>query len=405
MKILLINKFYYLKGGAERHFFELKEMLERHGHEVVVFSMQDEKNIPSPYSKYFVSEVNFENVALNWQGLRTAGRMLYSFEARRKISQLLDAEKPDLVHVHNIYHQISPSILSAIKKRNIPIVQTLHDYKLLSPNYALFCHGKICECALGGKYYTCIRHRCIKNSYIASALSALEMYFHKTLQLYEKNIDVFICPSIFMARQLKRWGIRAKRIEQIYNFVSETAPTENVIGDYFVYVGRLSEEKGLPLLLEAFAGLPSKLKIVGTGPLEKELRQRVRTEGMKNVEFLGYREGEELSDIVSKSLAVVVPSQWYENCPLVILEAYQHGKPVIATEIGGIPELVRQGQTGYTFKLGSPNDLRKKIQLMIENTSRVDEMGQNAKAFSDQFRTEKYYQKLITIYESLVGKK
>ncbi|MFA5107415.1 MAG: glycosyltransferase family 4 protein [Patescibacteria group bacterium] len=405
MKILLINKFYYLKGGAEKHFFELKEMLERHGHEVVVFSMRDEKNIPSAYSKYFVSNVNFENVTLNWQGLRTAGRMLYSFEARRKISRLLDAEKPDLVHVHNIYHQISPSILSAIKKRNIPIVQTLHDYKLLSPNYALFCHGKICECAFGGAYYKCIRHRCIKDSTVASTLSALEMYLHKSLQLYEKNVDVFICPSMFMAEQLKRWGIRAKRIEQIYNFVTETAPTKKVTGDYFLYVGRLSEEKGLPLLLEAFAGLPSKLKIVGTGPLEKELKHRVETEKMENVAFLGYREGDELSDLVSKSLAVIVPSQWYENCPLVILEAYQHGKPVIATEIGGIPELVHEGQTGYTFKLGSPNDLRKKIQLVTENISRVDEMGQNATAFSDQFLAEKYYQKLITIYESLVGKK
>lgn len=404
MKILLINKFYYLKGGAEKHFLELKKILEDHGHKVVVFSMSDPNNINSPQAKYFVSKVDFDRVRFNWQGLRVAGRMLYSFEARRKISQLLDAEKPDLVHIHNIYHQISPSILTAIKKRSIPIVQTLHDYKLLSPNYALYCHGQICERCQGGKYYRCIAHRCIKNSYVASALSAFEMYVHKALKLYEKNVDVFVCPSKFMASQLLKWNIQAKRIEQIYNFSYFDVKSTEKLGEYLLFVGRLSEEKGVDALFESIKGTNIQLKIIGTGPEEKTLKEKVRYNKIDQVEFLGYKEGRNLQEYINNARALIVPSQWYENCPLVIIEAFQSGKPVLATRIGGIPELVADGKTGYTFALGDCNEMRRCINKLFSDDEKAREMGRNASDFARQFTPEQYYQKLMKVYESVLEK-
>lgn len=404
MKILLINKFYYLKGGAEKHFLELKQMLEDNGHKVVVYAMSDPRNLPSPYSKYFASYVDFERVRFNWQGLRTAGRMLYSFEAKRKIGKLLDEEKPDLVHIHNIYHQLSPSILSAIKKRKIPIIQTLHDYKLMSPNYALFCHGRICERCLGGKYYRCITHKCIKNSYIASALSALEMYLHKALKIYEKNIDVFICPSKFMADQIKKWGIQAKRVKQIYNFSKTDIEPSGNLGEYLLFVGRLSEEKGVDILIESMKGLNILLKIIGTGPNEQALKEKARRDKLDQIEFIGYKDGRNLQECIENARALIVPSQWYENCPLVILEAFQAGKPVLATRIGGIPELVTDGETGYTFTLGDVDDMRRCINRIFSDDEKTKEISSKASNLARQFTPELYYQNLMKVYESVLEK-
>lgn len=403
MKVLLINKFYYLKGGAEKHFFDLKTLLERHGHTVVVFAMRDEKNLPSPHAQYFVSHVEFDRVRFNWQGLRTAGRMLWSFEARRRLQKLIDVEKPDIAHIHNIYHQLSPSILPVLKRNHIPVVQTLHDYKLISPNYAMFDHGEICERSKGWRFDRTIWHRCVKNSIVASTLAALEMTLHKLMRVYEKNVDVFISPSKFLMGKVKEWQTHVKRITYLPNFidtVEETLPAQT--GDYFLFFGRLSEEKGLSILLHAMRGIEIPLKIAGSGPDEARLRRQVAELQLKNVEFLGFTSGDELRQLIRGSRAVLLPAQWYENCPLVIQEAYQQGRPVIGSLIGGIPEFIKDGETGILCEADKVDQWHDALQRYVDHPEAAAHAGVQAQEYVRQFSSERYYRRLMEIYESVV---
>ncbi len=213
MKILFVNKFYYLKGGAERYYFDLKNLFEREGHKVIPFSMEDKKNFKSDYSKYFVSNVELEKPGFSLKDLKTAGRIIYSFEAKKKIEELIKKEKPEIAHINNIYHQISPSILTVLKKYKIPMVQTLHDYKLICPIYILYSKGGICERCKKYRYYHCTFRKCTKNSRGASLINTKEMYWHKFLKIYENNIDLFISPSNFLRNKILEWGmIKPKKI-------------------------------------------------------------------------------------------------------------------------------------------------------------------------------------------------
>ncbi|MDP3964638.1 MAG: glycosyltransferase [bacterium] len=401
MKILLINKFYFLKGGAEKQFFDVKKLLEDHGHQVIVFSMQHEKNLPSPYSKYFVSKVDFEHVRFDWQGLRTAARMFYSIEARRKLDQLIHDHKPDVAHIHNIYHHISPSILPLLKKHRIPIVQTLHDYKLICPHYSLYSHGEICERSKGHNYWRCAIHKCVKNSLLASTLTALEMYFHKMTHIYEDNVDVFISPSKFLMDKLREWEAPVIEMIHMKNFFQANPSSPAINGEYLLFYGRLSEEKGIDLLLDAVKGLDIPVKIAGSGPDETVLREKARRENISNVEFLGFVEGENLQRLIVNSGAVIVPSQWYENCPLVILEAFAYGKPVLGTRVGGIPELIEDGKTGMLFDLGDVAGMREAIQSVMSDKVLRQRMGEASRNEAQKYLPEKYYSKLVSLYESL----
>ncbi len=403
MRILLINKFYYPKRGAERIFFLLKSMLEAAGHTVIVFSMQDARNLPSPYSRFFVSHVDFERVRLNWQGLRSAGRMLYSFEARRKIAELITAEKPDIAHVFNIYHQISPSILQVLKKHKIPVVQTLLDAKLLSPNYLLYAHGGICEHGRGFRYYECVFHRCIKRSYLASALAAFEMSFHKLVGFYEKNVNAWIVPSRFLAEKIREWRVWIGNGRIIPNFI-ELPPEQPVtVGSDIVYFGRLSEEKGVIDLITAAKGLPYPVTIIGSGPQEGLLRTRANALGLSNVTFLGFLSDNELARRIREARLVVVPSRCYENMPLAILEAFAAQKPVIARDLGSMPELIRPGENGLLYRAGSADDLRAKIIELAGDPERLRQYGENAFAFAKQFDATTAFDAITKLYEELVS--
>lgn len=404
MKILQINKFHYPKAGADRYYFDLSQLLEKNGHQVIHFAMQDEKNVESPYSKYFVSQVDFSKVRLNKEGLRVAGRMLYSFEAKRKIEELIRDTKPDIAHIHNIYHQLSPSILPVLKKHGIPIVMTAHDYKLISPNYSMYHDGKICEHSKIYRFWNTVIRRCVKSSYLASLLSALEMGLHKLIGIYEKNINAIIVPSKFMRDKFIEYGQDEDKIKYIRYSIEAKKFNPGEIGDYLVFFGRLSEEKGIGVLLEAVKLVPeAKLKIVGSGPLEEKLKDQVKNLFMeKQVEFLGYKKGGELWDIVGNSLAVVLPSEWYENAPVSILEALALARPVLGSNIGGIPELIKEGETGLLFEPANSRDLAGKIKWAYENQNQVAAMGRRARQWAEEeFRPEEHYKKIMEVYQGL----
>jgi glycosyltransferase involved in cell wall biosynthesis len=403
MKILLVNKYNFIKGGAEKHFFMLKELLESHGHTVVVFAMKHPKNQPSPYEKYFVSFADFEKVSWGWKGLQTALRTIYSWEARRKMEHLIKAERPDIAHIHNIYHQISPSILPVLKKYRIPVVQTLHDYKLISPNYSLYHDGQICEITKGGCYYRAVGHKCVKGSRAASLVCAIEMHIHKLFGWYENNVDAFIAPSRFLMDKVKEWRTRVKKIIMLPYFINktDTSPSDQP-GDYFLFFGRLSEEKGVPVLLRAMKGVDLPLRIVGTGPEEAHLKAIANEIGLPHIQFMGFQSGQTLTDIIRGARAVIVPSLWYENCPLVIQEAYQQGRPVVATDLGGMKENVTDGVTGRLFKLGSAEELTIILKELVAQPDLARTYGRQAFEYAQKFDADEFYKRLMELYESLV---
>lgn len=422
MNILHINKFHYLRGGSEVVYFNTAKILEEHGHKSLFFSMHHPDNIPCQTSNHFMPYVDLVNANGIINQFKSAGRVLYSFEARKRISQLLDNYPVDIAHLHNIHHQISPSILHELKRRNIPVVMTLHDYKMVCASYTMVCASNStasgeepCESCSGGRYFHAIKRRCNKRSFAKSVLAALEMYLHhKILDIYS-NVDVFISPSLFLKNKLHEMGFK-KEIIHLPNFIDigrfkqidegKQIPLENAI----VYFGRLSEGKGLLMLIEAarLLGISSdvQVKIIGDGPLKEMLEHHVKSLQLKNVSFLGYIKGEALFKEIKNSMFAILPSEWYENNPISILEAFALGKPVIGSRIGGIPELVINNVTGLTFEAGNAEDLYSNIEYLISHPDEIREMGKKARIFVEQeMNAKKYYERLMEIYQRFLNHK
>lgn len=406
MKILLVNKFLYPKGGDAICSLNTGELLASKEHEVLFWGMKHSENPDYPYKELFVSHVDFNKPIGIFQQLNASINILYSFGARKKIEELLKIEKLDIVHLNNFVHQISPSILDVFKKYNIPTVMTLHDYKLVCPSYSMLADRKPCEKCRNGKYFWCFLKKCTKGSYIKSLLNVVEMYLHhKILHIYDK-INVFISPSMFLKKKLKEMGFK-KEIVYLPNFINakDYLPKYSFNEKIICYFGRLSKEKGLFILIEAIKRVSAKLRIIGDGPIKKDLEEKVRKENLENVSFLGYKSGEELKEEVRNSMTVVLPSEWYENYPRSVIEAFALGKPVIGARIGGIPELVKDGETGITFESGNVQDLRSKIEYLINNPNKVSEMGINARKFVEEnLNPEKHYERLMEIYHMAMRK-
>jgi glycosyltransferase involved in cell wall biosynthesis len=362
--------------------------------------MEHPKNADSQWSRYFVKNVEY-NKKHNWrEQFKIFRNTLYSREAKSKLLQLIDDFKPDIAHLHNFNHQLSPSILSALNMRNIPTVMTLHDFKLVCPSYSMLNHGKVCELCRGKRFYHCATTRCHKDSFSKSFLATLESYLHHQILDSYKNIRCFICPSKFIMNKIQEMGLRGKFI-YLLNFVDinrfETAETSK--DNKFVYWGRLSSEKGIFTLIEAADGLAVKLEIIGEGPLRKNIEAELGKRKINNVVLSGYLSGENLFSRIKDSLAAIVPSQCYENNPFSILEAFALGKPVIGSRIGGIPELIKDNITGLSFEAGNSKDLKEKILSLLSNPENTSEMGRNAREFAEQeLNSEKHYQILMEVY-------
>ncbi len=402
MKILQVNKFYYRRGGAETYVLEIEQKLASLGHEVAIFSMHHPKNLPSKWSKYFVSRVSFNEGGV-WQRLVGAGRILYSFEAKRKFTKLLEDFKPDIIHLHNIYHQISPSILPVAKKMGIPVVMHLHDYKLICPNYQMFDGKQICYNCLAPNYWQCFIKKCFGNSYLKSFLVSLESFFHHViLNIYEKNINLYIAPSKFMKDICVKSGVKVNKIRVLYNFTLSQSQASNPTRDYFMYVGRLSAEKGISILLEVANLNPDiRIKIVGTGPEQKILEEMISSYKLEDrVELLGHKDKATVMELMREAKGIIIPSIWLENMPFVLLEAMSMGKVVIASNIGGLPELITNGKNGFTFISGDPTDLLDKIKIV--ETADISTIGESARATVLPLNITAHCSELLDIYNSFV---
>jgi len=406
MKIILVNKFYYPKDGVSNYVLGLEAQLKALGHETRIFAMANPKNISSPDQKYFVSFLSFDQGGLKntWRSLL---RIFYSLEAKNKFKKLVTDFQPDIVHLHNIYHQISPSILSVTKQKKIPVVMHLHDYKLICPNYKLFNKGQICQKCQGGRYYHCFTDKCLKDSKIKSLGGALEMYFHHSLwPIYKTGVDLFIAPSRFMKEICVNFGWPENKIKFVNNFYTNQITekkTEKFESEknYLLYFGRLAPEKGVNLIISALKDSAEYLKIAGEGPEEtglKELTKELNLE--KQIDFLGFKTGADLKDLILKAKAIIIPSIWLENMPLNLLEALAYGKIVIAAAIGGIPEIIKDKENGLLFKAGNLEDLKQKIKELPKiETNQIKKAAQET---VKQFDPQTHCQKIITVYQALI---
>lgn len=401
MRIILVNKFWYLKGGAERVVFVTKKLLEDAGHTVEIFGLKDKRNIFE--NKYFANSVDYHQTEKGsaWQ---LAQDFIYNRAAKEKFTQLIKDFSPDIIHFHNIYHQLSFSLVDAAVEAKVPMVMTLHDYKMISPNYNLFHHGKNQEECLGGKYYRCILNNCLeKPSW--SLLATIEAYWRE-YKKYSNKISYFISPSEFVKNKFIQSNFKGQ-IEVLPNLIEPSSQkfSVNYIGDGVLFFGRLSAEKGVNILLKAAKLLPDiKFRIAGAGPQEHKLKIWACKNNLKNVEFLGFLGKEKLQAVIANSRLVVAPSLWPEVFGLNIYEAIAAGKVVLGANIGAIPEAL---PPDLLFIPGNNEDLAKTLKIWYnkpfrELAEKAAELNNNLAKTSDK---EHYLQQLISIYGKAIAKK
>ena len=393
MRVLLVNKFYYPRGGDCVVVINTEAMLRECGVEAQVFAMQYPENLPARYQDSFASEVSFGGGLGNL--MHALQRTMGLGDVRDRFEAVLDDFKPDVVHLHNIHSYLSPVVAQLAHRRGIRVVWTLHDYKLLCPRYDCLLDGKPCEQCIAGSKFGVLAHRCMKGSLPASAVASLEAMKWKR-HILEQNTDLFVCPSRFMAEMMKKGGFDPDKMVVLNNFldpvkfrhyqaVDNTAPRE----DYYCYVGRLSAEKGVDLLLHVASRLPFRFKVAGSGPLEQELRQRYGACG--NIDFLGKLDAEGVARLLTSARLSVASSQCYENNPLSVIESLCAGTPVAGTRIGGIPELI-DDQSGVVFE---PFDSDAMAAAVTTAMSRPWNHADIARRSLQRFSSAAHYQALV----------
>lgn len=404
--LLSLNSYHYLRGGSETVYFNHARLFEAHGWSSSFMSMHHPENIPCEDDAYFADNIDYGGGS-GQRSLGNALKIIYSLEAQRKIAALLDRKPADIAHVHSIYHHLSPSVLVELKKRGVPIVLTAHDLKLACPNNKMLTHDGVCERCKGGKIWNVAVHRCIKDSLPASAVIMVESAVHKALRLYANTVSKIIAPSRFYRAKLIEWGWPAEQIVFIPNFVElDGVQAAEPGGDYLLYFGRLAQEKGLLTLVRAAAASKVPVKLVGRGPQEEALRALI-AELNAPVELLGFRSGEDLWAAVGGAKAIVLPSEWYENGPMSVIEAFARGKPLVGADIGGIPELTDSGAAGWLFKSGDVADLAQTLSTVwTSSTDTLRGMGAacRERAFKD-YSADVYFGAMSSIYGDLMGRR
>lgn len=391
--------------------FNIKNVLEENGHQVIPFSIKNTKNEPNNYENYFLETVDdeayFAQTKKNFKTiLKSFSRMFYSFEAKRKFKQLLKDTNPDLVYALQYHNKISPSFIYAAKKSNIPVIHRISDFQYMCPN-GLFYNDKkgICEDCLIGKRLSCVKYKCVLNSYIYSGIKMLAKAYHDLIKISDK-VDSFVIPSSFTLKKLNQYGIPLKKLNHIptfFNIKEATFPIEYT--PFALFIGRIEKQKGLMTLIKAFEETSYNLKIIGfsNNGYENELKDYLKDK-KHSIEFLGEKDFNDIIPYLSSCLFTVVPSEWYDNFPNVILESFAHKKPVVATNIGSLPELVKNNETGLTFDYASVSSLKEKIDFLFQNPQEAKQMGENAySTLIQNYSPQKHYDQLIKLFQSKIN--
>lgn len=405
MKVLLINNRHFPGGGTETVYFNTAQLLKQAGHEVVFFSIKRENNLACPQDSYFVDEGS---------KLKRLKNFFYNKDASKKLERLIIDEKPDIAHIHLFWGGLSPSILKTLRKHNVPVVHTVHEYRMVCPAYLLKDgKGKQCDRCKNGKFYQCFFHRCSKDSWMESLIMTLEIYHRNRKYHPSQLIDGFIFVSNFTRNKHIEFDSRFAKVQStvLYNCPNDIITQSldlkwDSYESYYLYYGRLSIEKGVSTLISAFERYPQlKLLIVGSGPLEMELREMCKEKQLMNIEFLGFKTGSELFDLVSHAKYVCVPSECYENNPMTVVEGYSLAVPVIGAGIGGTAEIVRDCETGYVFQSGSVDSLSNVINKTVV-ISRDEYLRQKENAYDfgkKNFSREVHLKKLLQFYNTIIN--
>lgn len=400
MKVALVNNYYYLRGGSERVLFDDQKELRATGCNVLPFAPLDDNNHFSPTSQFFPSISEYDQHSVS-AGIRAACNIIYSSANGRAFSDFLDYYRPDVIHCHNIYGRLTTSVLDQAQNRGIPVVLTAHDLKLVCPSYLGLRNGKPCLECRDGNYSRCVRWKCHKQSRVASLIYAAEASFNRWLNKYDA-VSKILCPSHFMEESLHAAGISRERLVYHPNALNPDLYTPDPLpGNYILYAGRLSAEKGIMSLLEAIeeTGLP--LRIAGTGPLKKVISERIEQRQLTAC-MDGYCSGDALAKLFSGSAFTVVPSECYENASMAILESFAYGKPVVASALGGNPEIVADGQTGKLFSAGNVEELAVTLRALWNDRQAIPGMGHLARRRIEiDFSHTRRVDTLMKIYRSL----
>jgi len=407
MNILLANWTWYPSGGDWTYINHIKTVLQDHGHSIIPFSMQDERNEQTPYSKYFIQNIDYKKLNRN-KNLRNSyavlTRSIYSREAKSKLEQLLAENTVDIAQLNNIHNYLTPGIIPVLKKKGIPIVWRVLDYKLICPNTTFVSGGRICESCKNKLFMMCTVKKCKKDSFRASVVASLEAYLYSFLGTY-KYVDMFLFQSEFSRNKFIEYGYDSDKTALIKNPID----TANIVpaythDDFILYFGRLEKIKGIYTLLRAMIHLPEiKLKIVGAGSEYDHCAEYIRQHHLNNVELLGAVWGKELDSILARAAFTIVPSEWYEVSPYSLLQSFARGKPAIGADIAGIRDLIDDGVNGLLFKMGDSYDLEDKIRSLFSSKEFIVTMGKNARAAVDKDHSyDHYYKETISIFQNLI---
>lgn len=410
MNILVANWSWYPSGGDWTYVENLCRLYKEKGHNVIPFSMHHKKNYNSEYSKYFIENIDYKELNKNKNiinGIKVLTKSIYSLEAKRKLEELLSDIKIDIAHLNNIHNYQTLSIIDLLYKKNIPIIWTVHDYVILCPNTTFISHSKICFSCKVHKYYNCTFKKCKKGSFAASTIASISSYFNYLKGFYNK-IDYFICPSKFIYNKFLEFGFPSEKLIYKNNLYYSSDLTEHINetlieGPYLLYVGNLIRVKGIYTLLKAVKDLSIKLIILGDGEEYETLLKLKKELNLENVVFLGRVNKGTVACYLNNCTAVVQPSECFENMPYSLVEAMFFSKPLIGSRIGGIPEIVLDNITGYTFEPWNATDLRKAILKLLENPLKIREMGNNSKKLIEKLVSpDSYYNTLEKLFERLV---
>lgn len=403
MRVVLANKFLYPKGGAERAVLTLGSELARRGHAVHYFGMRHPDNAVAVEDSESVRTRNY------YRGGRAAWRdalaMLYSFEARRRFAHLLDRVRPDVVHAHNIYHQLTPSILDAARGRGIPVVMTVHDYKLVCPRYDMLRHGRPCDACIEAGPTACLRYRCVRGAWGPSLLLAAESALHRARGSYEA-VHRWIAPSRFLHAVLLRAGFDPDRVRTLPNFAPPAvAGPDARRADRFVFAGRLAPEKGIETVVRAASALGSgQLVVCGDGPLRSHIEALAARAPADRVVLRGHVGSEELARTLRSAAFTVAPSEWFENAPFAVLESMAQARAVLASRIGGLPELVVPGETGSLVAPGDVVAWTDALAAAIAAADRTRLWGENAaRLVATRYTLDGHVDAVETIYREVAA--
>lgn len=406
MRILLVHNNFDVQGGAEVFYHDVGRVLEEHDHDVAYFSAAGTGE-SEQWGHFFPNVANY-NEGGAVRKLLSFPSMVYSRKSQQSITKLIEEFKPDVVHAFATYVKLTPSVLAAAKSMGVPVVMSCNDYKHICPNYKLYHSGRICEECKGGKFYRAAVNRCCHGSATYSVASSLEAYFHGSIDVYKKNVDLFLFASEFMARKTEEfWGadsFRWGRLRNPFDFHKHDVGAS--VGSYGLYFGRLIDEKGVDRLLEAAAmARDVQIRVVGEGPETERLKRMVTENKLENVQMLGPMWGSDLSDVLGNCRFVVVPSIWHENFPYVIFQAFAAGKPVLGAERGGIPELVEEGTRGWVYDVDDIKVLSDKLKKISKlDDAEIQQMGENAKQYIvDNFGDETIHIELMSAYERVLA--